>query len=272
MLTLGFLGDSYFDQGKYAEGRTCHHEAVQISKSESLPSFAAVYLSSLGLSMATLGQYAEAEGRCREALQLFDPVRLNRIIPALIGVAYITGKCGDVARGVRWLIFALDALANSKVDTDRLRPRAIGKMYLAELRAELTEDEYAVAQEQAKSLELEPLVAEILASPPLFAGVLAEGQAMNTQHGTDGALSTKAMAHQATQPQSATNQTLTEPLSKRELEVLRLVADGLSNAEIAQKLFLTVGTVKVHTRSIYGKLGVNSRTQAVALAQKLSLV
>jgi LuxR family maltose regulon positive regulatory protein len=54
--------------------------------------------------------------------------------------------------------------------------------------------------------------------------------------------------------------------------VLRLVADGLSNAEIAQKLYLTVGTVKVHTRNIYGKLGVNSRTQAVAQAQKLSLV
>ena len=70
----------------------------------------------------------------------------------------------------------------------------------------------------------------------------------------------------------ASNQSLTEPLSLRELEVLRLVAEGLSNAEIAQKLFLSVGTVKVHTRSIYGKLGVNSRTQAVAEAQTLHLL
>jgi LuxR family transcriptional regulator, maltose regulon positive regulatory protein len=63
-----------------------------------------------------------------------------------------------------------------------------------------------------------------------------------------------------------------ESLTLRELEILRLVADGLSNAEIAQKLFLAVGTVKVHTHNIYGKLGASSRTQAVALAQKLSLL
>jgi non-specific serine/threonine protein kinase len=67
-------------------------------------------------------------------------------------------------------------------------------------------------------------------------------------------------------------QPLIVPLSTREQEVLHLIAGGLSNAEIAQKLFLTVGTVKVHTRSIYGKLDVNSRTQAVAQAQKLRLL
>jgi LuxR family maltose regulon positive regulatory protein len=56
------------------------------------------------------------------------------------------------------------------------------------------------------------------------------------------------------------------------MEVLRLISDGLSNAEIAQKLFLTVGTVKVHTRNIYGKLSVSSRTQAIAQAQKLNVL
>jgi predicted ATPase/DNA-binding NarL/FixJ family response regulator len=61
-------------------------------------------------------------------------------------------------------------------------------------------------------------------------------------------------------------------LSERELEVLRLMADGLSNAEIAQRLCLSIGTVKVHTRHIYDKLGVSSRTQAAASAQKQGIL
>ena len=69
-----------------------------------------------------------------------------------------------------------------------------------------------------------------------------------------------------------TSQPLPEPLSPREFDVLRLLGDGFSNAEIAQKLFISVATVKVHTRSIYGKLNVNNRTQAILQAQKLNLL
>lgn len=65
---------------------------------------------------------------------------------------------------------------------------------------------------------------------------------------------------------------LIEPLSDRELEVLHLVAEGLSNREIAEKLYITVGTAKTHTINIYRKLDVNSRTQAVARAQDMGLI
>jgi LuxR family maltose regulon positive regulatory protein len=65
---------------------------------------------------------------------------------------------------------------------------------------------------------------------------------------------------------------LLEPLSERELEVLHLIADGLSNAEIAARLFISLNTVKAHTRTIYGKLDVHSRTKATAKAQGLGLL
>ena len=62
-----------------------------------------------------------------------------------------------------------------------------------------------------------------------------------------------------------------EALSARELQVLRLAAGGLSNREIAECLIVTVGTVKSHLHSIYGKLGVESRTQALVRARELGL-
>jgi LuxR family maltose regulon positive regulatory protein len=62
-----------------------------------------------------------------------------------------------------------------------------------------------------------------------------------------------------------------EPLSEREIDVLQLIAEGLTNREIASQLYLSLNTVKAHTRSIYGKLGVTSRTRAAARARALGL-
>ena len=65
---------------------------------------------------------------------------------------------------------------------------------------------------------------------------------------------------------------LSEPLSERELEVLRLIAAGLSNREIARQLVIELSTVKWHINNLYGKLDVHSRTQAVARARELSFL
>ncbi|MFO7680460.1 MAG: LuxR C-terminal-related transcriptional regulator [Chloroflexota bacterium] len=65
---------------------------------------------------------------------------------------------------------------------------------------------------------------------------------------------------------------LIEPLSERELEVLALIAGGLSNREIAQRLVLSLPTIKWHTSNIYGKLGVGNRITAVARAREMHLL
>jgi len=65
---------------------------------------------------------------------------------------------------------------------------------------------------------------------------------------------------------------LPEPLSERELEVLRLIASGKSNRRIASELFVSVGTVKTHINNLYRKLDAHSRTQALARARELKLL
>ena len=88
-------------------------------------------------------------------------------------------------------------------------------------------------------------------------------------------LDTAALAPNAPPPlpmHTSLNGGLLEPLTEREIDVLRLVTVGLSNAAIAEQLVVSVGTVKTHLKHIYGKLAVQSRTQAVAEARRLNLL
>jgi LuxR family maltose regulon positive regulatory protein len=67
-------------------------------------------------------------------------------------------------------------------------------------------------------------------------------------------------------------ETLIEPLTERELEVLRLLSTSLSSTEMAEELFISVNTVRSHIRTIYSKLDVHSRYEAVARARELNLL
>src|SRR2546423_33929 len=62
-----------------------------------------------------------------------------------------------------------------------------------------------------------------------------------------------------------------DTLTQRELEILHLIADGLSNQDIAERLVITLGTAKWYTKQIYSKLQVSSRTQAIAAARTSGL-
>jgi LuxR family maltose regulon positive regulatory protein len=73
-------------------------------------------------------------------------------------------------------------------------------------------------------------------------------------------------------PSTSSGQPLIDPLSQRELEVLKLIAQGLSNHEISERLFLALSTVKGHNRIIFGKLHVQRRTEAIVRARELGLL
>jgi LuxR family maltose regulon positive regulatory protein len=105
---------------------------------------------------------------------------------------------------------------------------------------------------------IRPLLVRVRHAVPAFVDRLLEAFAGEQQ---------KAAASSAP-PASA----LVEPLSEREMEVLGLVVRGLSNRGIAERLFITIGTVKTHVHNILGKLGVRSRTEAAARARELGLV
>jgi LuxR family maltose regulon positive regulatory protein len=99
-----------------------------------------------------------------------------------------------------------------------------------------------------------------------------------TAHGTSPTYADRLLAALGVEEEGATthqlpdSQPLVEPLTPRELDVLHLIRDGLSNREIADKLVVTLNTVKKHTSHIYGKLGVKSRTQAAARAHELGIM
>ncbi len=74
------------------------------------------------------------------------------------------------------------------------------------------------------------------------------------------------------QGRSKPSQSLIDPLSERELEVLRLICEGATNYEIAEQLVVAVSTVKRHVSNIFSKLAVTNRTQAVARARAIGVL
>jgi LuxR family maltose regulon positive regulatory protein len=108
---------------------------------------------------------------------------------------------------------------------------------------------------------------------PSMMGLLREAFARKIMPDyTDKLLAAFQTEQQKSKDKSELPQPLIDPLSQRELEVLRLIAGGLSNQEICERLFLALDTVKGHNRRIFGKLQVQRRTEAIARARELGLI
>src|SRR5205807_9240523 len=111
---------------------------------------------------------------------------------------------------------------------------------------------------------------------PPMAHLLSEAEALGMLPDYTGkllaVLEADAQKRENTSSLPPSAQPLIEPLSRRELEVLHLMAQGLSNQEMCERLFLALDTVKGHNRKIFDKLQVQRRTEAVARARELGLL
>jgi DNA-binding NarL/FixJ family response regulator len=105
---------------------------------------------------------------------------------------------------------------------------------------------------------------------PAIARIVLQ-QAQQTSESTEAALDTKTVAINAADAEYD-QMIAAYPLTERELEVLQLIVEGCSNAVIAEKLYITVGTVKTHVRNILNKLCADDRTQAAVRALRSGLV
>jgi LuxR family maltose regulon positive regulatory protein len=107
---------------------------------------------------------------------------------------------------------------------------------------------------------------------PLLRKALVEGITPEYTAGLLGIIESEERLRQAKDAKQVQVPASPEFLSQRELEVLRLIADGLSNGQIAGKLVISLNTAKKHVHNISGKLNANSRTGIVAQARKMKLI
>ena len=186
-----------------------------------------------------------AQASSRGSIQGSETDKALRILTPLLEVAETAGRMGSVIK-----ILALQALV---------------------YQAQRDDDKALSALERALSLaEPEGYVRTFVDEGKPMLSLLRRALSRGT---APGYVSRLLVAFgENIEPASTTAQPLVEPLSKRELEVLRLVAAGLSNREIGDELVVAVSTVKSHINHIHGKLGVRSRTQALARANELNLL
>jgi LuxR family maltose regulon positive regulatory protein len=116
------------------------------------------------------------------------------------------------------------------------------------------------------------IVQPFLDEGPELARILYRARARGVDHPFIGRLLAAFPLDQQSAAAAETQPPSVEPLGAREVEVLTLLSQGLSNKEVAARLYLSVRTVKWYTSNIYAKLGVASRTQAIAKARKLQIL
>jgi predicted ATPase/DNA-binding CsgD family transcriptional regulator len=280
---LNDLGNTSLTLGEYAEAKEYFTASYAIRKEFDDPGGMAEALTHLGKIAVLRKEYADAEKSFRESLAMYREINDKggvaaalegmgvhacatsnfrsagqyfhdaiqtaieiQYLPLMISIAINVSKLwiltGQVERSVELLTVVLNHPASGgevKKNTENL---------LARCRAEIQLKVYKAAEKRGQARGGEDALSLLLADPVIF--IQEANETVLTQ---------------------SSAQDLIEPLTARELDVLELIANGLSNKEIAEKLVITLGTVKWYNNQIFNKLNVKNRTQAVTRARELNL-
>jgi len=215
-------------------------------------------LDGLGQTAVATGRQSAACSHYREALDIAIDIHFVPVILSLLeGIGELLLALNQVEPGLRLLARA----ASHPRGDHETRQRA--EAALGRNQGEAPPGRFEQIVEEGSSAELLSM-AKSTQSELLRLEMQTDQQAVAAETGA-------VTGFKIDQPEQHQQQ-LVEPLTNRELEVLDLIAQGLSNKQIAESLIVSTGTVKWYTSQIYGKLGVKSRTQAVARARELSLI
>ncbi|MDQ3654062.1 MAG: tetratricopeptide repeat protein [Chloroflexota bacterium] len=239
-VTLHHLGIVAYGQGNLKQALDQCASALALAREQNDPWAVANALSYVGLIQVDRKHTFEAANALSEALALYRQIAATeRIVDVFRRIAVLAQARGEPHAAVR-LFSAADAIGGRTGAVQALPERAAYERATDAARRVLSDGDYHAAWASGQRLSLADALAE-----------------------TNGCLGT---GRGAPPVDPAVPEPLIVELSKREIEVLRLMADGLGNQEIADGLFLSHRTVSHHVSSILSKLRVESRTAAVAYA------
>jgi DNA-binding CsgD family transcriptional regulator len=245
------LGLSYLLQRNLGRAAPLFEESAALSRESGDRTLLPLPLNDLGWVALLGGDLDRAEALHKESLALSkDLGGSHRTFVFLEGLACDAGAKGEAERAAR-LFGAAQALREATGFPLEPAMRALEEPYLTRARSRLEESAWTEAWEEGRAMSMEAAIEYALSEeePSTFTSSAAPTEQ----------LSTPVSEHPA-------------GLTPREVEVLGLVAEGLTNPQVAQKLFLSPRTVQRHLNSVYRKLGVSSRTAATRLALEHGLL
>ncbi|MFN8420333.1 MAG: tetratricopeptide repeat protein [Anaerolineae bacterium] len=233
------LAESAYKSGDYAEARERFENSLTIYQELGNRLHIVLSLGRLGSVATKLADHQAAAAHLAEALRITqDSENVDWVLIALTHVAELMLAQGNSRRALEVLVHQLE-----QPQSTNNSPKWVDALH-QQIKSTLTPADYAAAWERGTKLELNTLVMEVLAELRVFAQTLT----------------------QTSSPLSS------DLLTEREMNVLRLIAAGYSNREIADQLVLAVSTVKWYINEIFSKLHVTTRVQAVACARTLGLL